>query len=199
MSPTAALNVSKQLSVLDGVPEFVTHFNEATTWEDMLLADGWQGRYDDGVTYWTRPGKMPREGISASTNYAGSDLLYVWSTSVEGLDSDRAYDRYGYMVRRDFDGDFKAAADHFVGKERLRSLVGESLLEQRNPTEEGTEEEDERTRIEQAEMPIGSAEFWSAEQQDRQFLIEPFLGIGRAHALFAEAKAGKSYVVLHRS
>lgn len=40
------------------------------------------------------------------------------------------------------------------------------------------------------------AEFWSTEDQEREWLIEPLFAAGRAHAIYAGAKTGKSYTVL---
>ena len=158
----AAAAVMKQSLSMDGVPEWVTRYNGEHSWATLLDADGWSYNGRDNneteVVYWTRPGKDTRSGISASTNYAGSDLLYVWSTSVEGLDSDRAYDKYGYMVRRDFGGDFKAAADHFVGVERSRQLVNGSPPNIATPPANALREQKSRpdetqSRIQQLEMP----------------------------------------------
>jgi hypothetical protein len=200
MDIAAAKRVKEGVNLLGGVPEFVTRYNDEHTWEQLLTEAGWTlaNTDDKGVTYWCRPGKTKREGISASTNYAGSDLLYVWTTSLEWLESDRAYDKYGFTVRREHRGDFDAAAAHFVGLERRQEAVGADLrlLPQPDATEDNTEEETELSRLEQAEIRLDSDAFWDADTQDSQFLIEPFLAVGRGHALFAEAKAGKSYVVL---
>lgn len=39
-------------------------------------------------------------------------------------------------------------------------------------------------------------EFWDAESQVNDWLLEPILARGRAHALYAGAKSGKSYLIL---
>lgn len=58
---------------------------EAYDWRDDLLLGGagWQvTRVIGGTTYWTRPGKDSRDGISATTGHDGQrDRLYVFSTS----------------------------------------------------------------------------------------------------------------------
>jgi Bifunctional DNA primase/polymerase, N-terminal len=57
-----------------------TIFNERATWAAILDAYGWAWVKRIGVEdFWRRPGKDV--GISATTNYEGSDLLYVFSTS----------------------------------------------------------------------------------------------------------------------
>lgn len=193
----------------DTVPAFVTRYNAEHTWPELLTATGWTLDHTDreGVSYWVRPDKDAREGISASTNYAGSDLLYVWTTSLDWLPSDRAYDRYGYMAHRDHGGDFEAAARRFTNAAPLSphpviDLLGTEGTDE--GTNEGTagqsvgtaKEQGGQSLIERARMPVESPGFWTDQPDEDDLLVPPFLCRGRAHALFAEAKAGKSYVVL---
>jgi Bifunctional DNA primase/polymerase, N-terminal len=50
-------------------------FNDRATWKEVLEPHGWSEVFSRGdTTYWLRPGKD--KGVSASTNHAGSDLLY---------------------------------------------------------------------------------------------------------------------------
>lgn len=97
----------------DEAPAWVGEFNRSHSWADLLI--GWTEAFTDSddVTHWVRPGKSRRQGTSATTNYAGLDCLYVYTTSVAGLPSDRMYDKYGFVVHRDYRGDFKAAAEAF--------------------------------------------------------------------------------------
>src|SRR5262249_49391108 len=58
-------------------------FNKRATWEEILEPKGWVKVGQDGdTTHWQRPGKYGRS-ISATTNYAGSDLFYCFSSSTE--------------------------------------------------------------------------------------------------------------------
>lgn len=92
-------------------PSWVTEYNAAYTWEELLLGDGWQHKTDtkDGTRHWTRPGKDTRKGSSATTGHNGIDKLHVFSTSIDWLPLGR-YSRWAYMVFRDFGGDFRAAS-----------------------------------------------------------------------------------------
>lgn len=55
-------------------------YTARTSWPALLEPHGWTHVYDrDETRYWRRPGKTV--GISATTNHAGSDLLYVFSSS----------------------------------------------------------------------------------------------------------------------
>lgn len=83
-------------------------FNANATWAEILTPHGWVAVHvDKGITYWRRPGKS--SGISASTNYADSDLFYCFSTSSE-FDSERGYSKFSAYVLLDHNGDYKKAA-----------------------------------------------------------------------------------------
>ena len=84
------------------------HYNAESTWSDVLLPAGWQEIYTrDGVTYWQRPGKTV--GISGTTNYAGTDLFYVFTSSTE-FDPNTAYSKFGAHAVLEHDGDHSRAA-----------------------------------------------------------------------------------------
>jgi len=87
-------------------------YNEATTWEELLTADGWTLHHVDrsGEVHWTRPGKDKRDGTSATTNYEGRDCLVVFTSSVPALQPDKAYSRFGYYAATRHGGDRSAAA-----------------------------------------------------------------------------------------
>ena len=69
---------------------------------------GWTNVYTrDGTTYWRRPGKDI--GISATTNFGGADLLYVFSSSTE-FEAEKSYTRFGAYAVLNHGGDFHAAA-----------------------------------------------------------------------------------------
>lgn len=96
-----------------GEPWWVTEYNSMFTWDEILEGDGWTLHKigSDGTRHWTRPGKNPREGSSATTGHDGIDKLHVFSSEVPWrLPCDERYSRWAYMVFRDFDGDFSAAS-----------------------------------------------------------------------------------------
>lgn len=82
-------------------------FNRRATWAEVLEPHGWRAIYQrGGVTYWRRPDKA--KGVSATTGYDGTDYLYVFTTST-GLDSERAYTKFGAYGVLNHGGDFRAA------------------------------------------------------------------------------------------
>jgi hypothetical protein len=85
-------------------------FNASAAWPDILDPYGWMrvGRRRE-VTLWKRPGKRER-GLSATTNYAGSDLLYVFSTNAWPFEADTAYSKFAAYALLEHAGDFSAAA-----------------------------------------------------------------------------------------
>ena len=84
-------------------------FNRTHPWAPLLSADGWTkvGEALDGEEFWCRPGKT--SGISATTNYNQTGLLYVFSSNA-GLESDRAYTQFAYVTETKYGGDYSLAA-----------------------------------------------------------------------------------------
>ncbi len=83
-------------------------YNAAMTWSDVLAPHGWTSEpASDGTIHWRKPGKIT--GLSATEGYAGSDLLYVFSTATV-LEAERSFDKFGAYAYLDHNGDFQAAA-----------------------------------------------------------------------------------------
>lgn len=84
-------------------------YNQSMTWEELLIPHGWKLlSRRSGQGYWKRPGKKG-PGVSATTNYAGSDLLYIFSTSTL-FDQGRGYSKFAAYTLLEQGGDFTAAA-----------------------------------------------------------------------------------------
>ena len=85
-------------------------FNQRMTWAEVI------GEYfhsprtlSNGVTYWWRPGKTPGDGShAATTNHAGSDLLFIFSSSTK-FEAERSYSKFGAYTLLEHGGDFSAA------------------------------------------------------------------------------------------
>lgn len=77
-------------------------------WQDILTPHGWRElRTINGETFWRRPGKD--RGQSATTNYGGSDLLYVFSSSTE-FEIERGYNKFSAYAILEHNGDWSAAS-----------------------------------------------------------------------------------------
>ena len=98
-------------------------YDQRTTWEEVLFPDGWSVEgHSGGETRWTRPGKSPREGCSATTGYKGTDVLKVFTSSVPWLEDGRTYTRFAYYTARHHDGDFSKAARDLMAEEQAAIL-----------------------------------------------------------------------------
>ena len=84
-------------------------FNKRANWRDILEPHGWTQVYErDGVGCWRRPGKDA--GISATTDYMGSGVLYVFSTNAAPFDADTSFSKFGAYTALEHDGDYSKAA-----------------------------------------------------------------------------------------
>ena len=94
---------------VDGTLSPGDDYNNRHTWDEILLPLGWSKVYARGeAIVWRRPGKAT--GISATTNFGGTDKLFVFTTST-AFDSERSYDKFGALVHLQYGGDFRKAAN----------------------------------------------------------------------------------------
>jgi putative DNA primase/helicase len=96
-------------------------FNAKAAWSDIL--PGWTNvrTRSDGTTEWRRPGK--KLGISATTNFTGSDRLHVFTSSTK-FEAEKSYTKFGAFAVLNYRGDFKAAA-RALGKEGYGSKTAD--------------------------------------------------------------------------
>jgi len=162
-------------------------YNDRTNWVDLLSADGWTLSHTDrsGCQHWTRPGKDPKDGTSATVGYEGRDILRVFTSSIAGLD-EGAYSRFGYTAAMQHHGDRSAFAT-----ELLRGEDSAPSLTAFHPTGAVAHQ----TRVELAHL-VDWDRFWEDDHSDEEWLAYPVIPTGRAIALYAPAKAGKSTIVL---
>jgi P4 family phage/plasmid primase-like protien len=79
-------------------------------WGELLTRHGWKRKSRYGQTeYWQRPSKSGR-GISATVNYRGSNLLYVFSSNAFPFEPESAYTPFAAYTFLEHGGDFTAAA-----------------------------------------------------------------------------------------
>lgn len=92
-------------------------FAAVTDWDEILAPLGWTLSHRTGEEeYWVRPGKNKRDGHSATTNYRGSDLMKVFSSSVPELETDATYTKFGAFAALHHGGDWKAATVELAGR-----------------------------------------------------------------------------------
>jgi hypothetical protein len=166
-------------------------YNATTTWHQLLTADGWTLSHTDrdGCQHWTRPGKDPRDGTSATVGYQGRDILRVFTSSIPEL-PEGAYSRFGYTAATRHHGNRSAFAT-----ELLRNEGPLTPLRPLTPWTPDTPAPDPTTRLELAHL-VDWTRFWENDQSDEDWLAYPIVPAGRAIALYAPAKAGKSTITL---
>lgn len=86
-------------------------FNQRATWDEILAPLGWTKARDfgRGCIGWTRPGKSPRDGISATTGRNDGDNLYVFTTSTE-FESETPYSKFAAYTLLNHGNDWSTAA-----------------------------------------------------------------------------------------
>jgi hypothetical protein len=131
---------TQQMAQPDDGP--AARFNAATTWDELLTADGWTLHHTDGdgEQHWTRPGKERRDGTSATVNYRGNDALKVFTSSIPTLEAERAYSRFGYLAATRHNGDRSACAHALIANGYGRAEVPVDLSWIPAPDLEGTGE-----------------------------------------------------------
>lgn len=88
---------------------------------ELLKAAGWTvDRAHGDSLYLRKPGK--KQGVSATFGHVGPNVLYVFSTSAEPFEFERAYDPFGILSVLQHGGDSSAAA---------RALAADGYGEQR--------------------------------------------------------------------
>lgn len=95
----------------DGAARPGDDYNARTTWDDILTPHGWTRAHRLGNGYgWTRPGKNPRDGISATTGQNDdADRLYVFTTSTV-FEEGRPYTKFAAYALLEHGGDYANAA-----------------------------------------------------------------------------------------
>lgn len=87
-------------------------FNAKTSWSDLLNQYGWTYHsqyFGSAEELWTRPGKDPHDGHSASVGYQGSDNIYCWSSAAD-LPIEEPISKFGFYTYMEHRGDFSASA-----------------------------------------------------------------------------------------
>ena len=178
-------------------------FNHRTSWPEVLEPHGWVRVFSRGdITYWRRPGKA--KGVSATTGFAGTDYLYVFTSST-ALDAERAYTKFSVYALLNHGGDFRAATSA-LGQagfgERSRSSTKpppdwRSPPPSGEPPPSGGQHEgsspESRTSSRPPLIPLAD---YIAKPRASSYLIKgvlPAQGLGQ---LFGDANVGKSFIAI---
>jgi putative DNA primase/helicase len=96
------------------------------SWTDILTPHGWTLLHTAAdVGFWRRPGKT-EPSPSATTNYKGCDLLYVFSSNAYPFEPETTYSKFAAFATLNCGGDYRLAA------QRLARLgFGERVIDRR--------------------------------------------------------------------
>jgi len=174
-TPTTPTTAPSLLLEEDGP---ASRYCAATTWHQLLKADGWTQAHTDhtGETHWVRPGKDIREGTSATTGWQGKDILKVFTTSITSLPAG-AYTRFGYTAAMHHNGDRSAFAKKLLQE-------GKALV----PVEQPSKTDN---------ILINWTDFWNQSFPEEDWLIEPVIPRNQLVVIFAPGGTGKSLLALY--
>jgi hypothetical protein len=204
----------KLFETFDSVPkvEFVTEelapkgvnltpgddYNAKVTWEQILEPLGWKRVYTNkaGVTSWRRPGKS--EGISATTNHAGNDKFYVFSSSTQ-FEAERSYSKFAVFTIVEHQGDFTASAKALREQGYGEARKELQTLEVHSPALVQLHDE-EGQPFESSWIPKQIQELELEDENPPSMLRREdgnsLLYAGKINAIFGESESGKTWLAL---
>ena len=164
-------------------------FNARGDIHPLLEEAGWSfgGVKQDGNEVWTRPGKDPKSGISA-TYRDGS--FYVFSTNASPFEPDVKYSNFAVYATLRHNGDYTAAASalHSAGYGKARDATLGVTLDLRPCGSEGSQADD---------GPVSIADLYDLEMPLKPVVIDGILRQSEIMNLIAAPKTGKSWLTLH--
>jgi len=173
-------------------------YNAKVTWEQILEPLGWKKVYTNkaGVTSWRRPGKD--EGISATTNHAGNDKFYVFSSSTQ-FEAERSYSKFAVFTIVQHQGNFTASAKalreqgYGEARKELQTLEVHSPALVQLHDEEGQPFESSWIPKQIIELDL---EDESPPAMLRREDGNSLLYAGKINAIFGESESGKTWLAL---
>jgi len=173
-------------------------YNAKVTWEQILEPLGWSKVYTtrDKVSAWRRPGK--NDGISATTNHAGNDKFFVFSTSTQ-FEAERSYSKFAIFTLVEHGGDFTASARALRAQGYGEQRKELSTLEVHSPSLVQLHDEEGNLK-DSSWIPkqIGETEL---EQESPPSMLRRedgncLLYAAKINAIFGESESGKTWIAL---
>jgi hypothetical protein len=92
-------------------------YDVRTSWDDILIPWGWtMVRRWGMMTLWTRPGKKPRDGVSARTGPGTfGDRFYCWSSNA-GVPVRKLRSKFQLLADVEYGGDYSTCAKELAKK-----------------------------------------------------------------------------------
>ena len=204
-SPTNA----PQFTAPDTGDSIAASVREWWDWNNELTRLGWTpGNRPDanGDTYWTRPGKDPRDGHSAVLHGTEGPLV-VFTTEIPQAwtlagDTTRdgsgwSFSPFGFYAATRHNGDRSVTAKELrTAQEAAQAAQALTTPLQAPQMADMAPEEVETYDDQLNSLLIDWGEFWTADHGEAEWLAEPIIPAGRSTALFAPGGTGKSLLAL---
>jgi hypothetical protein len=172
-------------------------YRQRVTWRDILEPAGWTWHSkDNDHDYWTRPGKNPRDGHSASTIEDGP--FYLFSSSVTGIPIEQGLSKAQVYAHLHHDGDLANATrqlraegygDPTTDHPQLRPWEYDPNLAHLPP------QDAQRQWVTDNLGLINWHQLWEDETEE-EWIAYPLLPARRLIALYSAPKVGKSLLLL---
>lgn len=186
--PVKPLRLADENSIADW-------FSGNHSWPDILTPAGWlrvEGDGDSDGSKWRHPNATAHDSCSIKHG-----CLFVYSPNTDfdvTEDGDpRGYTRFRAWAVLEHDGDLKRAAR--AAYELREPGVGDPIRALPGPAPETPEEQNQYDQDLLA-LLLDWPTFWKREVTEANWLIEPVIAAGRAHALYAPGGTGKSLLSL---
>jgi KaiC/GvpD/RAD55 family RecA-like ATPase len=198
--PTADFIAEEIATKTDGPLTPGDDYNARVSWHQILEPLGWTPVYTnrEGVTAWRRPGKSI--GISATTNHAGTDKFYCFSTSTI-FDGGSSYSKFAAYALIEHGGDFREAARSlrllgYGGSQELTTLAPGDYA----PSGVQMHDEEGNVIVDSSWIPKiiesldleADTEPTMLRREDGNHILYP----GKINAIFGESESGKTWVAL---
>lgn len=184
------------------------HVRQTHRWSEILTLDGWQPSArsaNRGAQHWTRPGKTDGT-TSALLNNNGDGPLVIFSTSstigalhlpwAQTANGTWSYSLFDYLTATRHGGDRRTAARAYraeltAEQHQTHTYTTATIA---HATLDGTPPNPNVDDL--TNQLIDWEQFYNAEPETTQWLLEPFLAAGRGHAIHAPGGTGKSLFAL---
>lgn len=169
----------------EGIKRPGDDFGAKNSWEDVLGPAGWVLSHErGGEGYWVRPGKNRRDGVSGTTNYAGSDLFKCFTTNGHPFRSDCTYTKFAAYAFIHYGGDMQQAA-----RELGRQGYGAPVVK---PKYTGSLAES----VQEGRQKARTAQRWTraadVTEKATEWLVEPYIPLGEITLVAGDPGDGKS-------
>ncbi len=171
-------------------------YSQRTAWREILEPEGWKFLFESGHTgYWRRPGKQI--GMSATTNFGGSDLFYNFSSNAPHFEAGQSYSKFAAYARLNHNGDYQAAARALFEKGYGKRHIPEA------PPIDGNSRPHEPDAAPATFTPpdfwklldVADVENWDC--QPLEWIIEHILAKGNLVFVAADTQCGKTFLAFY--